>query len=145
MANKRTIRETITFSCEPTFKELIKTKVKEFGYQTKSQMIRDALQQFFESEERLDKIPGSIKITAIISVAYDHHDKASVSNFMEIQHSTQVTYSFHHHMDHGECLENLIIHDTVENVKKLVFRFRSVAGLKYISFQIVPRSQELYT
>ena len=145
MANKGTIRETITFSCESKFKELIKTKAKEFGYQTKSQMIRDALQHFFESEQGLETIPRSVKITAIISVAYDHHDQASVSGFMEIQHSSQVSYSFHHHMDHGECLENLIIHDTAENVKKLLNRFRSVAGLKYISFQIVSRSQELYT
>jgi len=144
MVNKSTIRETITFSCEPTFKELINTKVNEFGYQTKSQMIRDALQHFFESEKGLENIPGSIKITVIISVAYDHHDQASVSNFMEIQHSSNVSYSFHHHMDHGECLENLIIHDTAENVKKLLYRFRSVAGLKYISFQIVSRSQEPY-
>jgi metal-responsive CopG/Arc/MetJ family transcriptional regulator len=140
MANKG-VRETITFSCDPKFKELIKIKVNELGYQNKSQMIRDALQQFFESEKGLSNIPESITITAIITVAYDHHDQSSVSNFMDIQHSSDISYSFHHHMDNGECLENLIIHDKVKNVKKLLKLFRAVSGLKYISVQIVSRSQ----
>ena len=72
MANKG-VRETITFSCDPGFKKLIKIKVNEFGYQNKSQMIRDALQQFFESEKGLENIPEAITIIAIITVAYDHH------------------------------------------------------------------------
>jgi len=142
MADKGT-RETITFSCESNFKKLVKTKAKEFGYQTKSQMIRDALQNFFGSEKGLENIPNSTKITVIISVAYDHHDQSSVSNFLEIQHSFNVSYSFHHHMEHGECLENLIICDSVEKVKQILKRFRSVTGLKYISLQIVSRSQDL--
>ena len=140
MANKG-IRETITFSCDPQFKELIQVKVKEFNYQNKSQMIRDALQRFFESEKGLENIPETTFITAIITVAYDHHDQASVSNFIEIQHSSKISYSFHHHMDNGECLENLIVNDDVSTIKKLLARFRTVSGLKYISIQVVSRSQ----
>ncbi|MHA1331133.1 MAG: ribbon-helix-helix domain-containing protein, partial [Candidatus Hodarchaeales archaeon] len=57
MSSNKT-RETITFSCDPELKKLIEFKVRELGYQNKSQMIRDALQSFFESEEFLQRMAG---------------------------------------------------------------------------------------
>ncbi|MFX0014807.1 MAG: CopG family ribbon-helix-helix protein [Promethearchaeota archaeon] len=135
----RGVRETITFSCDPEFKELISTKVKEFGYQNKSQMIRDALQNFFESEKGLETIHDSVKITVIISVVYNHHDLATISQFIEAQHDLNLSYSYHHHIQSNECLENLIVSDEAINIRSLVKKFRAIQGIKYLSIQLVSR------
>ncbi|UCE15086.1 MAG: CopG family ribbon-helix-helix protein [Candidatus Heimdallarchaeota archaeon] len=140
MASKG-LRETITFSCDPKFKKLITTKVKEFGYQNKSQMIRDALQNFFESEKGLENIEDSMKITVIISVVYDHHDLNTISQFIEAQHDLNLSYSYHHHMQPDECLENLIVKDEAKNIRFLLKKLRTIQGIKYISLQLVSRTQ----
>ncbi len=135
------IRETITFSCEPEFKKLIATKVEEFGYQNTSQMIRDALQKFFESEEALDNISETTEVTVIISVVYDHHDLSTIQQFIEVQHRFNIGFSSHFHMTPEECLENLIVSDIVKNIRILLKKLRSVDGLKYISLRTVSRAQ----
>ncbi|MFX0050530.1 MAG: CopG family ribbon-helix-helix protein [Candidatus Hermodarchaeota archaeon] len=135
------IRETITFSCEPEFKSLISTKVTELGYQNKSQMIRDALQIFFESEDSLDRISSKekTKITALVSVVYNHHDLNTLQKFMQIQHQTDVAFSSHFHMNH-ECLENFTIKDDAKTVRSFLQKLRAISGLKYISFRIISRN-----
>ncbi len=134
-------RETITFSCEPGLKKLISTKVKEFGYQNTSQMIRDALQKFFESEEVLNSISENTEVTVIISVVYDHHDLNTIQQFIELQHHSNVGFSSHFHMTQKECLENLIITNTAKNILILLKNLRSLDGLKYISVRLVSRAQ----
>ncbi len=139
--NKKGIRETITFSCEPRFKNLIATKVNDFGYQSTSQMIRDALQSFFESEEVLDNVTDSSKeITVIISVVYDHNDQETIRKFLEIQHQSNVVFSTHFHLKKRECLENLIINDSIQNIRLLLKKLRTIDGMKYISFKVVFRA-----
>ncbi|MFX1516449.1 MAG: CopG family ribbon-helix-helix protein [Promethearchaeota archaeon] len=135
------VRDTVTFSCEPKFKKLISTKVKEFGYQNKSQMIRDALQNFFESEKGLENIEDTVKITAIISVVYDHHNLSTISQFIEAQHALNLSHSYHHHMHPDECLENLIVKDEVKNIRILLKKLRAISGMKYISLQLISRVQ----
>lgn len=135
--SRKGIRETITFSCDPEFKELVRSKVKEFGYKNKSHMIRDALRNFFESEKSLKNIKDDIKITVIISIVYNHHDLNTVQQLLEAQHSSDISYSYHHHMQDNECLENLIAYDEAKNVRLLLRNFRAIPGLKYISLQVV--------
>lgn len=135
------IRETITFSCESGFKKLIATKVEEFGYQNTSQMIRDALQRFFESEEALNSISENTEVTVIISVVYDHHDLNTIQQFIEVQHHSNIGFSCHFHMTQEECLENLMLTNAVKNIRILLKKLRSVDGLKYISVRTVSRAQ----
>jgi metal-responsive CopG/Arc/MetJ family transcriptional regulator len=141
----KSIRETITFSCEPEFKALISTKVKELGYQNKSQMIRDALQIFFESEETLDRISDkeNTRLIALISVVYNHRDLKTIQKFMRVQHETDVAFSSHFHMNH-ECLENFTIKDDAKAVRSFLQKLRSISGLKYISFRIISRNLKEY-
>lgn len=139
--NKKSIRETITFSCDPGFKELITTKVNELGYHNTSQMIRDALQNFFESEEVLDKVSNSnTEITVIISVVYDHNDRKTTQKFIEAQHHSNVAFSSHFHMKKNECLEILMINNTVGNVRLLLKKLRAIDGIRYISGRLVSRA-----
>lgn len=131
------VRETITFSCEPKFKKLISAKVKEFGYRNKSQMIRDALQSFFESEKVINSISDTSEVTVIISVVYDHHDHKTVQQYLEAQHHSNVNYSSHFHMNKAECLENVIIKDRINNIRLLLMELRSIEGLKNVSLRLV--------
>lgn len=134
---EKTIRETITFSCDPEFKALVGRKQEELNYQTKSQMIRDALQNLFQKLEMLENIPNTKIITAIISVFYDHRSIETVQQFLHIQHSFHISYSFHHHLNHNECIETLIIRDEAENVKELVKEVHGISGTGSTTVQLV--------
>ncbi len=130
------IRETITFSCDPLFKKLLSTKMKDFGYQTKSQMIRDALQSFFDSEKMLERASDTDMIVTLISVVYDHHDSTTLEEYLRVQHQSNVAFSSHFHLPSGECIEILMINDQVKNVKKLIQELRGINGLKNISYRL---------
>jgi len=104
-------------------------------------MIRDALKSFFESEEVLDNVTDSSKeITVIISVVYDHNDQETIRKFLEIQHQSNVVFSTHFHLKKRECLENLIINDSIQNIRLLLKKLRTIDGMKYISFKVVFRA-----
>ncbi len=135
--DQKGIRETITFSCEPKFKKLISVKFKELGYKNKSQMIRDALQSFFESEKVIDSFSDTSELTVIISVVYDHHDGKTVQQYIEAQHKSNVNYSSHFHMNKEECLEIVIIRDRINNIRMLLKELRSIEGLKNVSLRVV--------
>jgi CopG family nickel-responsive transcriptional regulator len=130
------IRETVTFSCDPRFKKLLSKKKKEFGYQTKSQMIRDALRVFFDSENMLERISDADMIVTLISVIYDHHDSTTLEEYLRIQHQSNVTFSSHFHLPSGDCFEILMMRDQAKYVKKLIQELRSIKGLKNISFKL---------
>lgn len=130
------IRETVTFSCDPRFKKLLSTKKTEFGYQTKSQMIRDALQFFFDSEKMLERTSDTDMIVTLISVSYNHHNSTTLEEYLRVQHKSNVTFSSHFHLPSGDCIEILMINDQAKIVKKLIQELRGINGLKNISFKL---------
>ena len=134
------IRETITFSCDPKFKALISTKTHDLGYQTKSQLIRDALQFLFDSEKLLKGTSDAVTITALISVIYNHLDSVTLVEFLRVQHQSNVLFSSHFHMPSGDCLEILMIKDKAKSVKKLIQGLRGINGLKNISYRAITQS-----
>ncbi|MFX0063076.1 MAG: CopG family ribbon-helix-helix protein [Candidatus Hermodarchaeota archaeon] len=132
------MRETVTFSVESGFKEQIANKVKELGYSNTSKMIRDALQQFFESEEALIKTKGIV--TVIVSVVYDHHDVNTLKGFIELQHHLNVSFSSHSHITEKECLEIILLTASVAEILEFQRKIRGLEGLKYTSVSLVSRA-----
>ncbi|WP_455143146.1 CopG family ribbon-helix-helix protein [Candidatus Hodarchaeum mangrovi] len=135
-------RETITFSCEPELKSLISNKVTDLGYQNQSQMIRDALQAFFKSERALEHIPNDSRVVTLVSVVYNHDDSIVVKEFISAQHESHITFSNHFHLEGKECLENLMVDDTAQNIKQFIKKLRSIAGLKNISISVISRTED---
>lgn len=131
------IRETITFSCEPELHKLISAKKEELGYQTKSQMIRDALKKFFDSENVLEKAHDTDLIVTLISVVFNHHDSSTLENYIHVQHELNVSFSTHFHLPSGDCIEILLVKNRVSNIKKLIKNLRAINGLKDISYRII--------
>ncbi|MFX1250717.1 MAG: CopG family ribbon-helix-helix protein [Promethearchaeota archaeon] len=132
------MRETITFSVESGFKEQITSKAEELGYSNTSRMIRDALQQFFESEEALLKMEGVV--TVIFSVVYDHHDVNTLKGFIQLQHHLNISFSSHSHISEKECLEIILLTASVAEILKFQRKLRSLEGLKYTSVNLVSRA-----
>ena len=131
------IRETITFSCDPRFKKMLSTKKRILGYRTNSQMIRDALLFFFNSENMLEKISDADMIVTLISLVYNHHDSSTLEEYLRVQHQSNVTFSSHFHLPSGDCFEILMLHDKARNVKNLIQELRSVNGLKNITLKVI--------
>ncbi|MFX0093370.1 MAG: CopG family ribbon-helix-helix protein [Candidatus Hodarchaeota archaeon] len=138
---KRSGREVLTFSAEPGLKDLITQKVEELGYPNTSRMIRDALQQFFESEDNLLKITGII--TAVVSVVYDHHDLDTLTKFLELQHHSNITFSSHLHLTNSECLEIIMLIAPAAEIIEFQTKLRGLKDLKYISVNLIARSNNI--
>ena len=132
------MRETVTFSVESGFKKQITNKAKELGYPNASRMIRDALQQLFESEQALLKTEGIV--TVIVSVVYDHHDVNTLKEFIELQHHLNIGFSSHSHITENECLEIILLTASVAEILKFQRKLRGLEGLKYTSVNLVSRA-----
>lgn len=134
---ERSGREAVTFSAEPGFRKLLNKKTEELGYPNTSKMIRDAIQQFFESERNLRKTSGVV--TTLISVVYDHHDLETLMNYIELQHHSNIKFTSHFHVTEDECLEIILLTAPTTEILEFQKKLREIKGLKYVSLNLIAR------
>ena len=106
------------------FDKLIASK----GYNTRSEAIRDLIRNALIQKEL--KSPGS-SVVGTITIIYDHHKGNVKETLMELQHHKHelISSSIHVHLDLDRCLEVLVVHGTVEQVKELSDELTTVKGV----------------
>ena len=114
-------------------KELLKKfdlLIKERNYTNRSEAIRDLVRETLVKKEWLLK--GKDIIGTIILV-YDHHKHDLVDKLTSIQHDFQdiIISSQHIHLEHGNCLEIIVVKGKPREAQKLHDILRSAKGVKY--------------
>ena len=107
------------------------------GFPTRSEaikhLIRSALvQQQWEAgdiREHCDPQP----IAGVITLIYDHHKSQLTQKIVEAQHDfgELVICSQHAHLDHHNCMENIIVRGPVEQIQKLHHALSAIKGMKH--------------
>jgi len=116
----------IGVSLEPELLVRFDELIAEKGYATRSEAIRDLIRKALVQESLKESGAHAV---GTITMIYDHH-KGSVKDVLtEIQHRhhTVISSSIHIHLDLEKCLEVLVVHGTVGEVKRLA---EELAGVK---------------
>ncbi|MFQ6136818.1 MAG: nickel-responsive transcriptional regulator NikR [Candidatus Hydrothermarchaeales archaeon] len=106
--------------------------LKEKGYSSRSEGIRDALRNYILEYDFLEGLRGDIAGT--ITMIYDHDEHGTLERLTEFQHdfSKIIDSSLHIHLDQKHCLEVVVVRGGSEEIRRLVNKLSSTKGIKRV-------------
>ncbi|MDR2761219.1 MAG: nickel-responsive transcriptional regulator NikR [Planctomycetaceae bacterium] len=77
-------------------------------------------------------------VAGVVTIIYDHHKVSLVQRLLEVQHNFGdiVICSQHAHLDHDNCMENIIVKGKVERVKELHKTLLAIKGMKHTTLSM---------
>jgi CopG family transcriptional regulator, nickel-responsive regulator len=116
-------------SLEQDLLERFDQVVKEKGYGSRSEAIRDLVRDHFVEED----VASNKVVVATITLIYDHHQPKLSEQLVSAQHDYkgQVLATTHVHLDHHNCLEVIILKGHGVDVKKFADKLLSLKGVKH--------------
>ena len=84
-------------------------------------------------------------VAGVITIVYDHHKPGLLQKIVDVQHDFDhlVLCSQHAHLDHDNCMENIIVRGEVEKVEALHRRLTAVKGLKHAVLSMTTTGREM--
>ena len=120
-------------SLAKAFDELI----KERGYSTRSEAVRDILRTHLQQSHEQRDARGSC--VATVSYVYNHHERELSERLAGIQHAHHdLTIStMHAHLDHEECLETVMLKGPVGRVRQFAEEIIAERGVRHGQLNLV--------
>ena len=112
--------------------------MKERGYSSRSETIRDAIRGTL-SEYELNRFEGG-RVTATITVISDHDRRDVDERLMRIRHENDeiVSGNMHIHLGKTYCLEIFITEGDAEEVLNFIAKIRAMRGIQQVKFTMLP-------
>jgi len=105
--------------------------IKERGYATRSEAVRDILRTHLQQSRVKRDVKGSC--VANLSYVYNHHERELSERLTSIQHAHHdLTIStMHAHLDHDQCIETVMLKGTVERVRDFAEEMIAERGVRH--------------
>ncbi len=114
--------------------------IKERGYSSRSEAIRDAIRSYLAEYRWLERERG--EIIGAVSVIYDHSIRGITDAITDLQHDfgDLISASVHLHLNENQCLELILVKGEMGEVKKLVDKISSLRGVLNVKLITASRS-----
>jgi len=115
--------------------------IKERGYSSRSEAIRDAVRDLL-AEFELSKLEKG-KVTATVTVI-SGHERHVDERLMRLRHEYDsiVSANMHIHIDQIYCLEVFVTEGKAEEVLDFISRVRAMRGVQQVKYTMVPLTTE---
>jgi len=116
----------------------LNTFMKQRGYSSRSEAIRDAIRDLL-SEFELSRFETG-KVTATITVISEHerHDVDERLTRLRHEHDEIVSSNMHIHLGKRYCLEVFITEGKAEEVLGFISRIRATRGIQQVKYTVMP-------
>lgn len=113
----------VSLSVPDTLLEQVDSMIKERGFASRSEIVRQALRLFLKEDVRIEEIKGETMAT--ITIIY--REKADRTRLLDAQHvySGLVSTFLHAHIHEGYCLEVILLKGQAQMIRKFVDTLRS--------------------
>lgn len=114
--------------------------VREKGYSSRSEAVRDAVRQYL-SDYDLSRFTRGV-ITATVSVIFEHeaHDVDEKLTRLRHTYSKIVTGNMHLHLGKRYCLEVFITEGEADDILDFIGRIRALKDIQQVRFTVTPIS-----
>ena len=114
--------------------------MKDRGYSSRSEAIRDAIRDFL-SEYELDRFRKG-KVTATITVISEHERHNANERLMRLRHEHDeiISGNMHIHLGKTYCLEIFITEGEIEDILNFIRKIRAMRGIHQVKYTMVPLS-----
>jgi CopG family transcriptional regulator, nickel-responsive regulator len=116
-------------SLEQDLLERFDQVIKQKGYGSRSEALRDLVRDHFVEEE----VASNKIVVGTITLVYDHHQPKLSEQLVSAQHDYKgrVLATTHVHLDHHNCLEVIILKGHGKDVKRFSDQLLSLKGVKH--------------
>jgi CopG family nickel-responsive transcriptional regulator len=124
---------SIDESLAAAFDELIKQR----GYTTRSEAVRDILRTHLQQNTEKRDNRGSC--VANLSYVYNHHERELAERLTSIQHAHHdlTVSTTHAHLDHDQCIETVLLKGPVKRVRQFAEEMIAERGVRHGSLNLV--------
>ena len=114
--------------------------MKERGYSSRSEAIRDAIRDAL-SEYELSQFEEG-KVTATITVISEHERHNANERLMRLRHEHDeiISGNMHIHLGKTYCLEIFITEGNVKDILNFISKIRAMRGIHQVKYTMVPIS-----
>ena len=115
------------------FDELIKQR----GYTTRSEAVRDILRDRLQHRDQARDSNGFC--IACLSYVYNHHERQLSERLAELQHAHhELTIStMHVHLDHEQCLETATLKGPAKAVRQFAEKIMAEKGVRHGQLNLI--------
>jgi len=109
--------------------EELDRKIIKRGYSSRSELIRDLIRELMvEDAWRVEE-----EVIGVLTLIYDHHQRELTQKMLEIQHNeyVKVLCSTHIHLDHHNCLENIVLKGRPDEIEGISISIGGLRGVKF--------------
>jgi CopG family nickel-responsive transcriptional regulator len=109
--------DRFTISLDEDLAEAFDEHIKQRGYATRSEAVRDILRDLLQRRELAPENNGFC--VASLSYVYNHHERQLAERLASLQHAHHelTAATMHVHLDHDQCLESVSLKGPAKAVR----------------------------
>jgi CopG family transcriptional regulator, nickel-responsive regulator len=123
--------DRFTISLDENLATAFDALIKERGYATRSEAVRDILRGHIQKSAEIRNMGGAC--VANLSYVYNHHERDLSERLTNIQHGHHdlTVATMHAHLDHDQCIETVMLKGTVERVREFADEIIAERGVRH--------------
>lgn len=127
----------ITISLDADLADAFDELIKERGYQSRSEAVRDLVRTAVDARDLAADPEGPC--VAALSYIYDHHTRDLAARLTAIGHDHHdlIISTTHVHLDHSDCLETTILKGPAAQVRVLAESIKAERGVRFGALNLV--------
>ena len=116
--------------------------LKDRGYNSRSNGIRDALKDYIIRYQWMNEVEG--ERIGIVSVIYDHHYTGILEDITDIQHKfrAEITATMHIHMTEKNCLEVIVVKGDAKDIRDLTEQLMKLKGVEHVKLSTTASAEK---
>ena len=129
--------DRFTISLDENLAAAFDELIKERGYGTRSEAVRDILRAHLQQSAEKRSTRGSC--VANLSYVYNHHERDLAERLTSIQHAHHdlTVSTMHAHLDHDQCIETVILKGTVKRVREFAEEIIAERGVRHGNLNVI--------
>jgi CopG family nickel-responsive transcriptional regulator len=129
--------DRFTISLDENLASAFDELIKDRGYATRSEAVRDMLRTHLQQSAEIRDTRGSC--VANLSYVYNHHERELAERLTAIQHAHhELTVStMHAHLDHDQCIETVLLKGSVRRVREFADEIIAERGVRHGNLNLV--------
>jgi CopG family nickel-responsive transcriptional regulator len=130
--------ERITISLDSDLASDFDALIRERGYASRSEAIRDVLRGHLQHWTQQRHATGHC--IATLSFVYNHHERDLGERLKRLQHEHHdlTVSSMHAHLDHEQCIETLILQGRIDAVRRFAESLTAERGVRHGQLNLIP-------
>ena len=123
--------DRFTISLDERLANAFDDLIKERGYATRSEAVRDILRSHLQQSAGKRDLKGWC--VANLSYVYNHHERELAERLTSIQHAHHdlTVSTMHAHLDHDQCIETLMLKGPVKRVREFAEALIAERGVRH--------------